>query len=132
MTEEVYAFDAKGNRVFPCIINTICPVQHAEEGAEECLKFMREVEGCIGIGLEEMLNLKAGTDEGVTHVLCSREAYTHQADMLAEYLAELPHAWIRSRLATFDDKPEEIKTKLSAIVGPKEEVLAFLGLKEVS
>lgn len=132
MSDEVAAFDAYGNRLVPVTINTICPVEMADEGRAVCWQFMEDCEDAETPPLESILDRQLLPVNGfdATHVFCSRSAYSHQVERLWGYMTALKREDVSPGISSLRDEPREIKSRLSVLVGDKDDVLRFLGLRE--
>ncbi|WP_010586300.1 hypothetical protein [Schlesneria paludicola] len=125
------AFDASGREVFPVVINTICPVAYAEPARRLALRHMTTVEQASGDTLNRMLDINLGpigSDE-VTHIFCSRDAYTHQVEMVAEAFRLENLSWGGDRAFSIDSDPEVVKRLFCVVLGQTSVVLKWLGLE---
>lgn len=125
------AFDAAGREVFPVVINTICPVAHAAAAKQLALRHMTTVEQAGGDTLEKMLNTHLGSigSDEVTHIFCTRPAYTHQSEMVVEAFRRERLAWGGDRAYSIDDDPEVVRRLFCVVLGEMHSVLAWLGLE---
>ncbi|WP_010586424.1 hypothetical protein [Schlesneria paludicola] len=125
------AFDEFGREVFPVVINTICPVAYAEPARQLALRHMTTVEQASGDTLGRMLDINLGpigADE-ITHVFCSRNAYTHQVGMVVEAFQQESLPWGGTRAYSLLSDREEVKRMFCVVLGPTSVVLNWLGLE---
>lgn len=130
MEEDKY-YDGNGNEVFPVVINTIAPIQYADEARQIAYYHMISVEGAVDDQLGTMLNTNLGPVgvEEVTHVFCSRNGFTHQLALELNTLSAGDLDWVSGVEYTVNDDPNVIKSKFCCITGDTQEILQFLGLE---
>jgi len=124
------AFDDFGREVFPVVINTICPVAHADQAKQLALRHMTTVEG-TGDTLDRMLDIKLGPvgSNDVTHVFCSRNAFTNQVEMVVDAFKREGLIWGGARAYSLLSDRDEVKSLFCVVLGQTSVVLKWLGLE---
>lgn len=133
------AFDDAGNEVFQVTLNAICPVEFADLARPAVFAYIVDVEkpkmvrpdGTPALTVNQMLNLNIGPigTSDITHVFCSRIAFTHQVEWSLEEIARLGFPWCGNREFTLADDPAETKSQFCVITGDMNDVLDHLGLE---
>lgn len=133
MSDETRFYDGE-TEVFPCTINSICPIERLDAAKLIAHAHMIQYEQNPTAIVAEMLPVLLGPIEGgeATHAFCTRNGFCHQVRMLEEHLAALPQEWIGERLYTLEDSPEEIRGLFCVVVGDPDALLAHLGLRRVN
>ena len=123
------AYDDNGNEVFPIIINTICPIEYAEQSKQISADFIVSIFGEADVNqmLPELLKPIEGNE--ATHVFCSRNGLTHELQFQLDWLNNQNKNWISNQVET--DK-EVILSKFCTTTGDKQTLLNFLGLEEIN
>lgn len=132
MTEAILT-NAQGRVIEQLIINTLCPMKHAEEARDIAWAHVNEHDPDMSVTRETILPQKLGpigSDE-VTHVFCSRRS---DSDKLWLQMRSLrrnkQHAWIGIDELGIGDDPELIKSLFCTLRGEPGPLLAYLGLDE--
>lgn len=128
---EGQAHDKDGNEIFPVIINTICPVQYADQAKKIAYNHLANVEKTKNIDAIILFdeNLAPIGSTEITHIFCSRFGYTNQLNMEVQGMIDLNLDWAAKRLYTIQDDPNEIKSLFCCIEGNKNELINYLGLQ---
>lgn len=93
------AYDEFGNEVFPVVIQTIAPIEHAAEAREISHEFLLQYGGTDSV--ESMLPVLLRPVGGIpTHIYCSRDGYTHELANQLAFLATREESWISGELET--------------------------------
>ncbi len=124
------AFDENGNEVFPTTVHTICPIEYAATARQIALDFINSQHG--EETLENMLNIELREigGESVTHILCSRNDYTHGRDKQLAWLNNENHSWICADNHDGSLEANHVKTKFCTISGiTQSELLSLLNLE---
>ena len=119
--------------VFPCIINSICPIEHQDSARLIAHAYMTTVESGASMLVSEMLsvNLAPIGSDIPTHVFCSRDGFCHQARMQRDFMEARQEAWISGATLQSDSVDASILGLFCCIVGDPETMLSRLGLREV-
>lgn len=125
------AFDDIGREVFPVVINTICPIAHADAAKLLALRHMTAVEQASGDTLGRMLDINLGPVgvDGITHVFCSRNAYSNQVEMVVDAFVAERLSWGGSRAYSILSDRDEVKRLFCIVLGQTAMVLKWLGLE---
>ena len=119
--------------VFPKIINTICPIDKADNARLIAHQYMTTVESGSSMTVADMLPVKLAplwSDEA-THVFCSRDGFCHQARKQMEFMAARPEAWVAKTGFEAGTVTDAILGLFCCVIGDAETMLARLGLREV-
>lgn len=129
-SKDIIAFDDQGNRIFPVMINTICPIEHAEEATKIASDHFKNIEK-IDIKDEIMFATKLAPigETEPTHLFCSRFGYTNQLNLEVETFKRQNLSWCSEKEYSVEDNPEEIKSLFCCVTGKRKKVLEHLGLE---
>lgn len=119
--------------VFPRVINTICPIEHADEARLIAHQYMTTVESGSSMKVADMLAVKLAplwSDEP-THIFCSRDGFCHQVRKQRKFMAARPESWISKAEFQSETVTDAILSLFCCVVGDAESMLARLGLREV-
>lgn len=124
------AHDDTGREIFRVRINTICPIEYADEARQIAHYHMTNIEDAVADTVEQMLSTNLGPigSPTITHAFCARTGYTNQVEMEVETLQNQGLNWCGGKEYTIADSAEEIKSKFCCITGDTDEILAYLNL----
>lgn len=133
MPNELQYWDRDGREVFPNVINTICPIAHADRARLLAHQYMTTIEAGVDMTVDQMLTtLLAPVGSGEpTHIFCSREGFCHQVESEVEFLASRPESWCGRVKYQSDSVPQEVLGLFCCVVGDVSTMLDRLGLREV-
>lgn len=119
--------------VFPCIINSIAPIEHENRAKIIAYEHMAGFEQNLSVIIGEMMPtyLAPVGQSTPTHVFCSRDGFCHQVRMLEKHIAIRPEEWVSKKILTINDGKEAILRSMCVVVGDAKSLLKFLGLVEV-
>lgn len=112
------SYDLEGNEVFPVQIQTIAPIEYANQARQISFEFLQSIGGTDTA--EQMLPVLLRPIGGIpTHVYCSRDSFTHELNLQLAFLSEREEEWISGNLET---DPEIIFTKFCTFTGSLSEI----------
>lgn len=116
---ETQTHDLQGNPVFPVQINTIAPIEHAEDARQLSFEFLQSLGG--DDSLESMLPvlLRPIGEQEATHVYCGRSSFTHELNLQLNFLNQQNEEWVSGNLET---NPEIILQKFCTFEGTLDSV----------
>lgn len=130
------AYDDDGSPMEYYTLFTVCPIRYLSEAREIAIFHLNNVDVTGETDPESMLptplyDLQTGE---ITHYCCHRSGYDNTirnqwATMAAHNLNG--QEWVSDTVYYIDDKPnvDEIKSKFSLVIGPKNKVAKYLGMK---
>lgn len=127
------AFDENGKELFPVVINTICPINHAKKARQIAFDFIQSLGGNEPLELILNIELKPvrSKSKKATHIFCSRVTWTNELNSQLNWLKNQNEKWIDHSECTLKDSSEKIKNYFCTVVGETKELLNRLGLEEV-
>ena len=134
MSEIRYFEDRDCKReVFPCVINSICPIEYEDAARLIAYLHMTEHEKNPSASIEEMMPVYLAPigETEPTHAFCSRDGLCHQVRMLEKHIETLPYDWVYHEVVKDGGLNKSLLLYFSVIVGDTAEILKFFGLQEI-